>query len=87
MGRPVGPRLPAMHPAGDKAPAATDPRGGPGRGLDWRTMPTPNRPRVKELEDREDARFHAEHPRAAALLERGRASMPNGVPRALPGTG
>jgi glutamate-1-semialdehyde 2,1-aminomutase len=37
---------------------------------------------VKSLKDAEDARFAAEHPRSAALLERGRAVMPNGVPMA-----
>jgi hypothetical protein len=82
-----GARLPTMNPAGGPRlpttnPAGAAPRGGPGRGLDWRPMPTPDRSRVKELKDREDARFHAERPRAAALLERGRASMPNGVPMA-----
>jgi glutamate-1-semialdehyde 2,1-aminomutase len=45
-------------------------------------MPTLDRTLVRELKDREDARFLAEHPRSAALLERGRASMPNGVPMA-----
>ena len=45
-------------------------------------MPSPDRARIKTLKDREDARFLAEHPRSAALLERGRASMPNGVPMA-----
>jgi glutamate-1-semialdehyde 2,1-aminomutase len=44
--------------------------------------PTVDRRLVKELKDREDARFHAEHPRSVALLDRGRASMPNGVPMA-----
>ncbi len=44
--------------------------------------PTVDRRLVKSLKDREDARFLAEHPRSAALLERGRASMPNGVPMA-----
>ncbi|MBW2541588.1 MAG: aminotransferase class III-fold pyridoxal phosphate-dependent enzyme [Deltaproteobacteria bacterium] len=38
--------------------------------------------RVRELKNREDARFHAEHPRCAELLARGRAVMPNGVPMA-----
>ena len=37
------------------------------------------RPRAQGAED---ARFLAEHPRSAALLERGRAVMPNGVPMA-----
>ncbi len=45
-------------------------------------MATPDRDRIRTLKDREDARFLAEHPRSAALLERGRASMPNGVPMA-----
>ncbi len=45
-------------------------------------MSIPDRARIKELKDREDARFLAEHPRSAALLQRGRASMPNGVPMA-----
>ena len=45
-------------------------------------MPTPDRSRIKALKDREDARFLAGHPRSAALLDRGRASMPNGVPMA-----
>ena len=44
--------------------------------------PTVDRRLVKALKDREDARFAAEHPRSRALLERGRASMPNGVPMA-----
>jgi glutamate-1-semialdehyde 2,1-aminomutase len=37
---------------------------------------------VRELKDREDARFRAEHPRCLELLERGRKVMPNGVPMA-----
>ena len=37
---------------------------------------------VRELKDREDAAFRAAHPRSLALLERGRAVMPNGVPMA-----
>src|SRR3954447_2035006 len=41
-----------------------------------------DRPRVRELKTAEDARFVAAHPRSAALLERGRAVMPNGVPMA-----
>jgi hypothetical protein len=44
--------------------------------------PTVDRRLVKELKDREDARFRARHPKSIALLERGRASMPNGVPMA-----
>jgi len=35
---------------------------------------------VRRLKDREDARFHAAHPKSLALLERARGSMPNGVP-------
>jgi glutamate-1-semialdehyde 2,1-aminomutase len=38
--------------------------------------------RVRELKDREDARFRATHPRSLELLERGRRVMPNGVPMA-----
>jgi glutamate-1-semialdehyde 2,1-aminomutase len=41
-----------------------------------------DRARVKSLKDAEDERFLAEHPRSAALLARGKASMPNGVPMA-----
>jgi glutamate-1-semialdehyde 2,1-aminomutase len=41
-----------------------------------------DRERVRALKRAEDARFLAEHPRSAALLERGRAVMPNGVPMA-----
>jgi glutamate-1-semialdehyde aminotransferase len=37
---------------------------------------------VKALKDAEDRRFHDARPRSAALLERGRAVMPNGVPMA-----
>ena len=36
--------------------------------------------RVRELADREERRFEQAHPESIALLERGRASMPNGVP-------
>ena len=36
--------------------------------------------RVRELKDREDRRFVDTHAASIALLERGRASMPNGVP-------
>ncbi len=36
--------------------------------------------RVAALRAREDERFRREHPRCRALLERGRASMPHGVP-------
>jgi glutamate-1-semialdehyde 2,1-aminomutase len=39
-----------------------------------------DRERVRSIKDAEDARFAAEHPRSAALLVRGRAVMPNGVP-------
>ena len=39
-----------------------------------------DRERVGRLFERETARFTAEHPRSLALLERGRASMPDGVP-------
>ena len=41
-----------------------------------------DRDRVRDLKQAEDARFAAEHPRSAALLDRGRAVMPNGVPMA-----
>ena len=41
-----------------------------------------NQTRVKQLKDREDLRFHNEHPRSIALRERGLAVMPNGVPMA-----
>jgi hypothetical protein len=41
-----------------------------------------DRVRVRALKNVEDARFRDEHPRAAALLERGRRVMPNGVPMA-----
>lgn len=41
-----------------------------------------NRERIKKLKDREDARFHAEHPRSIELRKRGLAVMPNGVPMA-----
>ena len=41
-----------------------------------------DRVRVRELKDAEDARFREAHPRSAALLERGRRVMPNGVPMA-----
>lgn len=43
---------------------------------------TVDRALVRGLKNREDARFRAEHPRAAELLERGRRVMPNGVPMA-----
>jgi glutamate-1-semialdehyde 2,1-aminomutase len=38
--------------------------------------------RIKQLKDREDLRFHNEHPRSIALRQRGLAVMPNGVPMA-----
>jgi glutamate-1-semialdehyde 2,1-aminomutase len=41
-----------------------------------------NQARVKQLKDREDLRFHKEHPRSIALRQRGLAVMPNGVPMA-----
>src|SRR6478735_11572778 len=41
-----------------------------------------DRERVRELKNAEDARFAATHPKSAALIERGRAVMPNGVPMA-----
>ena len=41
-----------------------------------------DRDRVRELKNVEDARFAATHPKSAALIERGRAVMPNGVPMA-----
>jgi glutamate-1-semialdehyde 2,1-aminomutase len=43
---------------------------------------TVDRALVRELKDREDARFLAEHPRSAELRERGLKLMPNGVPMA-----
>jgi len=41
-----------------------------------------DRDRVRALKQAEDARFHDARPRSAALLERGREVMPNGVPMA-----
>jgi glutamate-1-semialdehyde 2,1-aminomutase len=41
-----------------------------------------DRVRVRALKNAEDARFRDEHPKSAALLERGRRVMPNGVPMA-----
>ena len=41
-----------------------------------------DRQRIRELRDREDARFIAERPRSRALIERARRSMPDGVPMA-----
>ena len=43
---------------------------------------TVDRTLVRELKNREDARFLAAHPRCAELIERGRRVMPNGVPMA-----
>ena len=37
---------------------------------------------VRRLKAREDERFRDAHPHSRALLERARASMPNGVPMA-----
>jgi glutamate-1-semialdehyde 2,1-aminomutase len=47
-----------------------------------RPAPTLDPSLIRSLKDREDARFRAEHPRSAELLERGRQVMPNGVPMA-----
>jgi len=44
--------------------------------------PTVERDLVREIKGVEDARFRDEHPRSAALRERARRSMPNGVPMA-----
>ena len=44
--------------------------------------PTVDRALVRELKVREDARFAAEHPRAAELRDRGLELMPNGLPMA-----
>jgi glutamate-1-semialdehyde 2,1-aminomutase len=44
--------------------------------------PTVDHRLVRELKQREDERFHAEHPRSVALRERAAAVMPNGVPMA-----
>ncbi|PWT88481.1 MAG: aspartate aminotransferase family protein [Acidobacteria bacterium] len=41
-----------------------------------------NQGRIKELKDREDARFDKEHPRSIALRQRALSVMPNGVPMA-----
>ncbi|HEX2756036.1 MAG TPA: transaminase [Candidatus Limnocylindrales bacterium] len=43
---------------------------------------TVDRALVRELKNHEDAVFRERHPRSIALRERGRASMPNGVPMA-----
>lgn len=39
-----------------------------------------DRERIRNLKHAEDARFAAAHPKSAALMERGRDVMPNGVP-------
>ena len=44
------------------------------------TSPTVDAALVRELKNREDARFAERHPRSAELRERGLRSMPNGVP-------
>jgi glutamate-1-semialdehyde 2,1-aminomutase len=44
--------------------------------------PTVDHRLVRELKNREDAKFRAARPKCAALLERGRQVMPNGVPMA-----
>jgi glutamate-1-semialdehyde 2,1-aminomutase len=44
--------------------------------------PTVDHALVRELKLREDARFAAEHPRSAALRDRGLELMPNGLPMA-----
>ncbi|HEX7472343.1 MAG TPA: transaminase [Candidatus Limnocylindrales bacterium] len=44
--------------------------------------PTVDHALVRELKNREDATFRERHPRSAALRERARGSMPNGVPMA-----
>src|SRR5205823_8326684 len=46
------------------------------------TQPTVDHALVRELKNREDARFGQEHPRSAELWQRGRELMPNGVPMA-----
>ncbi|MBM2853115.1 MAG: Glutamate-1-semialdehyde aminotransferase [Steroidobacteraceae bacterium] len=48
-------------------------------------MPAPSlidHARVRELKQREDARFHAARPLSLALWQRAQAVMPNGVPMA-----
>src|SRR5512132_3805512 len=45
-------------------------------------MPTVDADVVRRLKAREDERFRDAHPRSLDLLERARASMPNGVPMA-----
>ena len=44
--------------------------------------PTVDHRLIRTLKQREDERFHAEHPRSVALRERAAAVMPNGVPMA-----
>jgi glutamate-1-semialdehyde 2,1-aminomutase len=44
------------------------------------TAPGIDTARARELKAREDGRFERTHPRSLELLERARASMPNGVP-------
>ena len=44
--------------------------------------PTVDHRLVRELKNREDARFRKTHPKCADLLERGLRAMPNGVPMA-----
>ena len=44
--------------------------------------PTVDRDLVRELKNREDARFREARPKCAELLRRGRQVMPNGVPMA-----
>jgi glutamate-1-semialdehyde 2,1-aminomutase len=46
------------------------------------SSPTVERGLVRAIKDTEDARFRDEHPHSAALRERARRSMPNGVPMA-----
>jgi len=45
-------------------------------------QPTVDHRLVRELKNREDARFRARRPKCAELLQRGRLVMPNGVPMA-----
>ncbi len=45
-------------------------------------MPTVDHRLVRELKNREDARFREARPKCAELLQRGRLVMPNGVPMA-----
>ena len=46
------------------------------------TPPTVDHRLVRELKNREDARFRETHPKCAELLQRGKRVMPNGVPMA-----